>query len=211
MSSHEGHHWIAISDMLSGFVVVLLLMFVSAAMLPHFEAEATEVVEARNRDQAMRALAEAVKPYTAQGIVSVDMTNKRLDLNDASFQSGSACLDVRAGAAMAAVAPIVANMLTTSPNLTIYVEGHTDPAPIRGLANGCGWFADNTQLSTVRAANVRTRIAEHLPATTRARMPVSGWGPERLRNSVNVLAAENRRVEMRFVWDDAPPSTPHPP
>jgi hypothetical protein len=38
------------------------------------------------------------------------------------------------------------------------------------------------------------------PGEQRARMPVTGYEPGRLRNDDEPNAAENRRVELRWIW-----------
>jgi hypothetical protein len=70
----------------------------------------------------------------------------------------------------------------------------------------CGYFANNTQLSTLRATNVKEELLLGADkARYKGRITVSGWGPEKLENEQEPTAAVSRRVEIRFVWeaDDA--------
>ena len=191
--------WIPIADLLAGFVVVLLLMFVGAAALPVLEAERAEQTEEAKRNAAFRGLAETLLPFEADGVLQVDVGGRRIELRDVSFESGSACLSDEARSALRSVADQVVAMLAQDPSLHVFFEGHTDPQPVGKLRNQCGWFADNTQLSAQRAQNVRDLLVESGPGL-RKRLPVMGWGPDRLRNSESPLAPENRRVELRFAW-----------
>lgn len=206
MSDSGEHHWIAISDLLSGFVVVMILMLVTSVVLRRLEAESATERVVRERKQSILSLETQLEAYVAQGLLAVDSDNGRVRFMDASFPSGSACLDPRATEAARALAPEIASALAADPGLVVYVEGHTDASYFRGQPDArsaeasCGWFADNTQLSTVRAANVRAILTEALPVDVRARVPVSGWGAERLLAPDRPLGSENRRVEIRYVW-----------
>ncbi len=206
MSQDGHHHWIAISDLLSGFVVVLILLFVGSTALQTLKVESASERESREREETMRGIARALEPYVASGLVTVDEGEDRIRLNDTSFPSGSACLDPRAVAAIQSVAPEVAGALKAHADLTVYVEGHTDAASFLGTPTAekardlCGWFSDNTQLSTVRATAVRTILASHLQTEMLARVPVSGFGSEVLKDASDPYGAINRRVEIRIVW-----------
>lgn len=214
--SHNHNPWTSIADLLSGFVVVLLILFATAAALPRFPPtvvlpkpgltvaqQAVAEREARRR-RFLKGLAEALTPYVAQGLVRVDEEQALIELSDVSFSPGSACLTTEASHAIAAIEPIVAEQLLRDPDLTIQVEGHCDPTPVQGVRNACGWFADNTQLSTLRASNVRDLLIATTGASARVRMPVMGWGPDRLRNAETPTAAENRRVELHMAWRTEP-------
>lgn len=200
--------WIPIADLLSGFVIVLLLLFVTASLLPHFERQvAVDAARAeRERREAeraefLRSLESRLRPFADRGTVRMDVSRRLIEFGDVSFASGSACLTDGAESAVRAIAPVVAGQFATDPLLVIQVEGHTDPSPVRRLSNSCGWFANNTQLSTLRAQNVRELLVSG-SADARARMPVTGWGPDRLRNREVPDAPENRRIELHIVWSD---------
>ena len=206
MSNDDGHHWIGISDLLSGFVVVMILLFVASVALRAEQVKSAVEQQAQARTDAMQGLRAELASFADTVTVAVD--DPRVEFMDSSFASGSACLDAQAEAAIDVLAPRVRAMLDQDPSLTVYVEGHSDPSTIRRLVNACGYFNDNTQLSTLRAANVRNRLVAGMDATTRARVPVSGWGAEKLRNTTDLYAAENRRVDVRPIWPSADVRTP---
>ena len=208
--------WIPIADLLSGFVVVTLLLFVGTAIQPRLERAAQEQREARAatappsetpaaraarmRAEAFSGLKRALAPEESRGLLAVDLDRQLVRLNDVSFAHGSACLGAEARAALAKISPLVGSQMSNDGALEVHLEGHTDPAPIAGIASGCGVFADNTQLSALRAANARAELIRALPPSFRSRMPVTGYGPDRLLNMRDPMASENRRVELRWVW-----------
>lgn len=206
--------WTSIADLMSGFVVIVLVLFAAAVSIPKFKPPppVPKVDPLRQQEERrevfLSALNTSLNPYMAQGLVSFDPKKRVIEFEDMSFGVGSACLTEQAAKAVDAVVAIIAERLEHDPNLTIHVEGHTDPRPVPKLTKACGWFADNTQLSTLRAANVRNRIGAKVSVETLARLPVTGWGADRLRNREDTNAAENRRVELHFVWTGGLTKTP---
>lgn len=210
-SSKSSNPWIPIADLLAGFVVIMLLMFVTASLrvmwLEEREAEAErarlEAAEQRKRS-AFDGVAGRLAEFEAAGIVRVDRTNSTVALTDLSFRSGSACLSPDAVGAVRAVASGLKELGESNrAMLTLYIEGHTDPRPVPRLANACGWFEDNIQLSTLRAANVRQEVISAAGQKLASSLAVAGYGSSRLANADEPTAPENRRVELRFVWPDA--------
>lgn len=207
----SGHNpWIPISDLLSGFAVISLLLFATAALVPRLEAEVRAEEQRRKAktqaelrqeriDEALGALAAQVEQVGLEA-VSFDRARRTIEFRDASFDQGSACLTPEAEASADAVARLMVDMLRIDAGLMVFVEGHTDPTPVRRLMRRCGYFSDNLQLSLERGRNVRTRLLGDAHAEFVSRVPVTGFGPERLANSEEPNAAENRRVEVRLVW-----------
>lgn len=218
--------WIPIADLFSGFVVVMILLFVGATALPRLEEEArrqelaaklaaqsrpTESAaerESRRRAEAFSQLRAALREEENRGLVTVDISGRTVELKDVSFEQGSACLDAAAARAVRKIAPLVAREMAQDDRLEVHIEGHTDPRPVTKTRAMCGVFADNTQLSALRAANIRELLMESVPLAARGRMPVTGYGPDRLRNRVDQNAAENRRVELRWIWPGEIESSP---
>ena len=191
---------------MSGFVVIVLVLFAAAVSIPKFKPPPPNATvdplrqQEERRERFLSSLGESLEPYQATGIVSFDQNKRVLEFEDVSFDVGSACLTDQAEGAVDSVAAIVAARIESDPGLTIHIEGHTDPRPVPKLTKACGWFANNTQLSTLRAANVREHISTKVSRETLARLPVTGWGADRLRNLDDPNAPENRRVELHFVW-----------
>jgi flagellar motor protein MotB len=210
-SSKSSNPWIPIADLLAGFVFIMLLMFVTASLrltwLEEREAEAEraqlEAVEQRKRS-TFAGVAGRLANFEAAGIVRVDRKNSTVALTDLSFRSGSACLSPEAIGAVHAVANGLKDLGESDRTmLTLFIEGHTDPRPVPRLANACGWFEDNIQLSTLRAANVREEVLSAAGQGLAGSLAVAGYGSSRLANTDEPTAPENRRVELRFVWPQA--------
>ena len=64
-----------------------------------------------------------------------------------------------------------------------------------------GYFENNIQLSTLRAANVREALLNDMGKEYSNRIGVAGYGETRLKNKVDPLSAENRRIEIRILWN----------
>ncbi len=201
----------SIADLMSGFVVVLLILFATAAALPHFQkpplppALTAEQIRANARDARHRKflanLSSGLEKYARQGMVKVDVESGVIEFaGDVSYGKGIACLTTDAKKAVSAVAPTIAAELANDPELIVHIEGHTDPEKVQHPRSACGLFADNMQLSALRAANVRELIASQIAPELLARISVTGWGPDRLRNRVDTNASENRRVELHIEW-----------
>lgn len=194
---------------MSGFVMVVLVLFAVSTTMHIFNPPPTPAsappdplrIQREARDRFLDSIQSRLEPFSRTGVVRFDRRNHTVNFNsDASFATGSACLTSVAASAIDRVIPEIQSQLEKDRTLTIHVEGHTDQRTVIGVTNRCGWFADNTQLSTLRAANVRARIAAHVPFETLARLPVTGWGADRPIDRNNPASAENRRVELAFTW-----------
>ena len=180
----------------------VLVVIASLANLGHFAWQRYSLPSVDPCSTADRCVQEIrdLRSYEASKVLHVDEVARSIELKDVSFRPGSACLSERASEAIEQVGPRIAAMLTNDPALHVQIEGHTDPVPVGRLKNSCGYFATNTQLAAQRAMNVRGLIVPEALPELRARLPVLGWGPDRLRNTGDQTAAENRRVELRFQW-----------
>ena len=155
--------------------------------------------EARRASQ-FATVSASIEAAESAGLLVVDTDRREVRLLDASFLSGSACLSPAARAAMTLIREPVLRSMREDLGLSVYVEGHTDPVPVLTLMRACGVFENNTQLSTLRATNVREMLVGGEPASLRARMPVTGWGADRLLNMKTPTSPENRRVVLRWVY-----------
>ena len=214
------NYWIAVSDLLSGFVVVCLLLFVSASIssqiseeLKHVamqdletKLEEIEVLKEQQaeleskRERRFENLKELLLTANAEDLLVVDPKTQTVELKDVSFQSGSACLSNQARDVLVLLRTQISQDMKENPELNIYIEGHTDPVPVGKIHRSCGLFETNTQLSTLRASNVREILLETIPDASN-RMPVTGWGADRLKDKENERSSVNRRVELRWVWN----------
>ncbi|MFA6342556.1 MAG: hypothetical protein WCX75_06855, partial [Fibrobacteraceae bacterium] len=69
------------------------------------------------------------------------------------------------------------------------------------LKEKCALFDDNYSLSAGRAREARRAVLSAVPCDSAfsRRIAVVGFGSDRLVNTKNPMAAENRRVEIRLV------------
>ena len=201
------NYWIPVADLLSGFVVVCLLLFVTAAVKPQvekrkelLEEKERGLTEEEKRTQRFAELKEKLAVAEASGLLLVDPNQRSIEFKDISFKSGSACVSQPAREAIQLIQSVVLQDMSIDSTLNIYLEGHTDPIPVGKVHRACGVFENNTQLSTLRATNVRELLLES-EVSFRSRMPVTGWGPDRLKNTEDPTAAVNRRVELKWIWN----------
>ena len=186
--------WISISDLLSSVVLILLLMFILASVLPQYTQES------QKRDM-MTQIEKALKAYEDKGQVRVHIETGMLEFTSVTFSSGSAELSPAAVSVIKDFSAQLKSYMTENPKMEVLIEGHTDPAAVSELRNSGGYFANNVQLSTLRAANVRDALLKIIGMEYANRIGVAGYGETRLKNTENPLSEENRRIEIRILWN----------
>ncbi len=185
--------WISISDLLSSVVLILLLMFVLAAILPQYTQEA-------EKREMMNRISAALQEYQAGGQVRVHSDTGILEFTSVTFSSGSAELSSATLKAIKDFSEPLKDYMVENPKMEVLIEGHTDPAPVSSVRNKGGYFDNNVQLSTLRAANVRDALLNNIGKEYAKRIGVAGYGETRLKNKDNPLSEENRRIEIRILW-----------
>ena len=189
----QSNPWISISDLLSSVLVVILFLLIVSAMIPKMAAEA-------ERKKIMQELRVGLSDYETRGMLTVFSDSMRIDLGDVTFASGSAAPDSSFEPAFIKLAASLSSNMIRNPNLSILIEGHTDPMPVRKLVNSGGYYETNFQLSTLRAINVRNAILSHITdSSLYSRIGASGYGETRMRNRSQPYAPENRRIEIRLM------------
>jgi len=186
--------WVSISDLLSSVVLILLLLFVMASIVPRYTQEA-------QRRDMMDQIEQALQEYEENGQIKVHPDTGMLEFTSVTFNSGSAEVTPQTMQAVADLSEKLKAYMDENANMEILIEGHTDPAAISQVINKGGYFSDNIQLSTLRAANVRAALLKYLGGEYASRIGVAGYGETRLKNSADPLAAENRRIEIRILWN----------
>lgn len=186
--------WISISDLLSGVVLILLLLFVMATIVPQYTAEA-------ERQDMMVQINTALQEYQDKGQIKVHIETGMLEFTSVTFDSGSAVLAPNTMKAVEELAKELKTYMDTHNRMEILIEGHTDPAAISQVMNRGGYFSDNIQLSTLRASNVRSALLKRMGDNYAKRIGVAGYGDTRLKNITNPLSSENRRIEIRILWN----------
>ena len=185
--------WISITDLFSSVVLVVLLLFVMAAIVPKFTQEA-------QRREMMEKIESALTVYEEQGQVKVHSETGMLEFTSVTFDSGSAELTPETKLLVKDLSANLTGYMAENPMMELLIEGHTDPAMIHMVVNRGGYFADNIQLSTLRAANVRRELLASMGTEYANRIGVAGYGDTRLKNIEQPLSAENRRIEIRILW-----------
>ena len=191
---HKRNPWVSIADLLSSVVLILLLLYVMASIVPKFTQEAKQ-------NDMMKQLQDALTEYEDKGQLQVHIDTGTLEFTSITFESGSAEVTGDTKKLISDLAQKVKLYMDTQEKMEILVEGHTDPAVIHDVLNRGGYFADNVQLSTLRAANVRKEMLANMGSQYAQRIGVSGYGDTRLKNKDNPLSAENRRIEIRILWN----------
>ncbi|MGY2733617.1 OmpA/MotB family protein [Sphingomonas sp. UYP23] len=221
----EENYFISMTDMMVG------LVFIFIVLLMYFALQFRDVTEQlsgadRTRTEILRKLERTLKEKGVQ--VTIDTQNGVLRLPDAIlFDSGRAELKPAGEVAIGHLAEALSDVLPCYTELpsaqgrparcpqtphrieSLYVEGHTDDVPLNGRTQ----FADNWDLSVVRATNTYRALARNSPdlASRCARKPqgcepvlsVSGYGPQRPIHggggSLEEQRQRDRRIDLRIL------------
>ncbi len=189
----EKNPWIPIADLLSSVALVLLLLFIMAIIVPRFTQES-------QKREAIIQLQGALRDYEVNGLVKVHTESGMLEFTDITFDKGSALVNDKSIPAIKEVAGVLIANMDKNPQMQILIEGHTDPAVVTATVNKGGYFENNIQLSALRASNVRGYLLQFMGEGYANRIGVAGYGETRLKNNIDKMASENRRVEIRMLW-----------
>lgn len=219
-----GNYFASMTDLMLGLLFIFIIMLMAFALNLH-EAEhrmsraAQELTEA---DMARREMLHDIAAALQGRLpVTIDEENGTLQLgDDVLFPQGSADaypealpkLRLLAYALDAVLACYAVGDDTSPPEQcgshkgrleAVYVEGHTDAAPIRTSR-----FQNNWDLSAARASETFLKLVENYPALGRLRndrgeklIGVSGYGENRPVDESGTPAGmqKNRRIELRFI------------
>ena len=191
---NKSNQWISIADLLSSVVLILLLLFVMASIGPKYTKEAQRIT-------MMNQINTALHDYESKGQIKVHMEQGILEFTSVTFPSGSAQLGTDTNALVKELAVKLKHYMDEHKMMEVLIEGHTDPSAVREVVNRGGYFENNIQLSTLRAANVREALLNDMGKEYSNRIGVAGYGETRLKNKVDPLSAENRRIEIRILWN----------
>ena len=191
----QSNPWISISDLLSSVVLILLLLFIMASIVPKFSMDS-------QRLEMMNQINLALKEYEKEGLVKVHRESGVLEFTSVTFDQGSAQLNSNTEHLVEEMSKKLQVYLKEKPNLEILIEGHTDPSAVHNVVNIGGYYDSNIQLSALRAINVRNTLLRHVGAEYSGHIGVAGYGETRLKNKDKPMASENRRVEIRLLWSN---------
>lgn len=136
----KNNPWVSISDLLSSVVLILLLMFVLAAVLPQYTQEA-------QRREMMGSFESALQEYIKRGQVQIHVDTGMLEFTSVTFASASAELTPAAADAIKDFSAHLKAYMDENPKMEVLVEGHTAPSPVENVRNKGGYFSNNIQLS----------------------------------------------------------------
>lgn len=187
--------WISIADLLSSVVLVVLLLFVMAALAPKYSIE-------MQRNKIMSQFNTDLNDYALRGQLRIYVDKSILEFTSVTFEQGSAKLNDNTHAMVENIATKLKQYMDEHPSMEVLIEGHTDPMPVNAVRNVGGYYENNIQLSSLRAANVRSALLQYMHDKEFAkRIGVAGYGETRLKNTKDVYSPENRRIEIRILWD----------
>ena len=218
--STEDSFVVCISDLIAGLLSVFILALIFY-MLNYSQVTAQLTSNNETREAILKDIkSEMEKNKNMHGIITVDEGKGVLSLSEGVlFDSARADLKPRA---KNEVIPLLARVFETvlsKPEYegtveTIFVEGHTDNAPIRNSRR----FASNWELSTQRAINTWTVLRTSNPKLDTLEnknyeplFSCSGYAETRpvTDNTTAEGRMKNRRIAFRFTMtpptkDDAP-------
>jgi chemotaxis protein MotB len=210
--------WVAISDLMSGVLAVVMLLLVVAVLQKgvsdlRYQDELAKLKGSKNDAvvKVTQALGIMISQRGAAGLMALDAHSHRLTLRDGVFERGSACLKPEVKAALAEARQEIAHFLLNTPNARILVEGHTDNIPVNHEVTDkkrfCTVYDDNFTLSAARAREARLALIGTLDPKAARRVVVAGYGESRPLPDVDPKDSKNRRVEVQFLVEDAIPRT----
>ena len=242
-----GIEWVSISDLMSGVVGVMVVMFAVAAVqvsqsegnvrkalrerekaLKDRETKEEELKRSQERVEEAKVTRESAisgafatigREIVARGltrIVEVDVSHHLMKLRDATFASGSACVEGSAKTALRVAAPTLRELLEKNPDFELFVRGHTDSVPLWDTTSTrdfqCARFDDNFTLSTARAREARNVLIDGWPQNLKVRIALAGYGDAHPIPGVDPTSPTQRRVEISVharVPDDAASGATH--
>jgi chemotaxis protein MotB len=198
MSDHGQASWISFADLMASAVAVVVVMFVVSASTAKIEKDALKNTKKSAIEAALREIQSEVLNKKLTGMVRVDVAQQIVTLEDATFESASACIQPQASRSVGGWSGRIRELLDQNPEVDVFVEGHTDSKPLTHPMNRCGSFDDNYTLSTVRARNARDVLVGDWPALLQSRVFLAGFGPSHPLSGLDSADPRNRRVAIRL-------------
>lgn len=210
----KASEWVSISDLMAGVMAVVMLLLVMSVLqktyaeLKHQQELAQGGAAQQQRiEQMLNDLHQSVQEQGAGNLMVFDATEGKITLKDNIFEKGSACITPVAARVFKNIDTKIADFLEHNPKATIYIEGHTDSAPVGSPVTDyqrfCAVYDDNFILSAARAREARKLLAAELNTEQAKRVIVAGFGDSHLIAGLDAHDARHRRVEIQFGVIDA--------
>lgn len=210
----KANEWVSISDLMAGVMAVVMLLLVMSVLQKTYaelkhkqELEQGGVAQQKRIATMLNDLQQSVQAQGADNLMSFDVAGGKIILKDNIFEKSSACITPLAAQVFRNIDVKIATFLQENPKATIYVEGHTDSAPVANPVTDyktfCAVYDDNFILSAARAREARELLVSKLDSIQSKRVIVAGFGDSHLIEDLNPNDARHRRVEIQFaVLDD---------
>ena len=198
MMDHGQANWISFADLMASAVAVVVVMFVVSASTAKIQKDAFDNSKRNAIEAALREIQSEVLKKKLTGMVRVDVSQQTITLEDATFESASACIQTQAARSVGGWSGRIRELLDQNPEVEVFVEGHTDSKPLTHPMNRCGSFDDNYTLSTVRARNARGVLVGGWPTPLQSRVFLAGFGPSHPLHGLDSADPRNRRVAIRL-------------
>jgi chemotaxis protein MotB len=206
----QENHWIPLGDMMAGFVAVILIFFVIAAVRVANDARAIQDMKKADRrtlENVMKTVDDSISSFIRETGMVIDKADNTIRLPaDKTFARGSADLTKSTETALTQMAKKLISSMEKFPRLRILVEGHADSSQVTGRLS-CG-ADDNYTLSAFRARNARKVLLDSLGDEYSKRVGIAAYGDSRPLVS-NLMDSANRRVEIRFEVTPEKPAIPN--
>lgn len=202
----DGHYWISISDLMTSLLFIFILIL--AYTIYSFSEKSSQFSESfENRSKLLVELKQNLQQENIN--VDIDPKNGNMRIkSDGLFAVGSAELSSQGQYNLIEIAKKIKQKMQ-QPRFhnaidTIFIEGHTDNAPIARSGKGRRWT--NMELSAQRAINTYltmdagANISQMDNRDGRYLFSYSGYADQRpiADNSSEEGKAKNRRIELFF-------------
>lgn len=202
--------WVSISDLMSGVMaVVMLLLVISVLQSTYAEIKHKQELEGSQKSQQQKIadtltdIKNEVMNQGGNGLIDFNLDQGKITLKDSVFAQGSACITPEAAQAFTSIQGKIELFLKESARTSIFVEGHTDNAPVSKPVTDfnkfCTVYDDNYTLSAARAREARKLLIGTLDEVSAKRIIVAGYGDSQPLSGVTPDSSANRRVVVSFV------------
>jgi chemotaxis protein MotB len=211
--------WTSIADLMAAFSAVVMMFFVVVVISAVVTAKEQKKKEQGTFKEYRENVMSKIKNELDTNIVKILIDSNLIRFpGDLTFEKGKACITDSVRYMLGgSLAYQLVEVVRSRYGGRIQIEGHSDTTSVsrgtRGGPSQCAAFDDNYSLSAQRARNVANELLKTLHDAVdredlKKNMAVVGHGPNRLLPEFTDTSQEQRRVEIRIVFDSPPSSSP---